>query len=31
MHEGDKGGWEGKEQYFKQGKKFESGAQRFYN
>ena len=20
MHEGDKGGWEGKEQYFKQGK-----------
>ncbi len=28
MHEGDKGGWEGKEQYFKQGKKFESGAQR---
>ena len=28
MHEGDKGGWEGKEQYFKEGKKFESGAQR---
>ena len=26
--EGDKGGWEGKEQYFKEGKKFESGAQR---
>ena len=28
MKEGDKGGWEGKEQYFKQGKKFENGAQR---
>jgi hypothetical protein len=26
--EGDKGGWEGKEKYFKEGKKFESGAQR---
>jgi len=26
--EGDKGGWEGKERYFKNGKKFESGAQR---
>ena len=26
--EGDKGGWEGKEKYFKPGKKFESGAQR---
>ena len=26
--EGDKGGWEGKEKYFKKGKKFESGAQR---
>ena len=27
-NEGDKGGWEGKEKYFKNGKKFESGAQR---
>tara|TARA_B110000037_G_C17103096_1_gene498789 strand:+ start:529 stop:1434 length:906 start_codon:yes stop_codon:yes gene_type:complete len=27
-NEGDKGGWEGKEKYFKYGKKFESGAQR---
>ncbi len=26
--EGDKGGWEGKEKFFKKGKKFESGAQR---
>ncbi len=26
--EGDKGGWEGKEKYFKPGKRFESGAQR---
>jgi len=26
--EGDKGGWEGKKKYFKEGKKFESGAQR---
>lgn len=28
ISEGDKGGWEGKEKYFKKGKKFESGAQR---
>jgi len=28
INEGDKGGWEGKERYFKEGKKFESGAQR---
>ena len=26
--EGDKGGWEGKEKFYKKGKKFESGAQR---
>ena len=26
--EKDKGGWEGKEEYFKKGKKFESGADR---
>ena len=26
--EGDKGGWEGKEKYFKPGKKFEEGADR---
>jgi len=29
--EKDKGGWEGKEQYYKKGKKFESGADRLGN
>ena len=29
--EGDKGGWEGKEKYYKEGKKFENGADRLGN
>ena len=29
--EGDKGGWEGKEKYYKKGKKFEDGADRLGN
>ena len=29
--EGDKGGWEGKEKYYKEGKKFEQGAERLGN
>ena len=31
LQEGDKGGWEGKQQYYKSGKKFEHGADRLGN